>query len=1086
MFEPEKELVAKMLRAVLQSSKSGVALHRLQSEYKNLTGEWIPFKEMGFHALDTYLKSIPAVVRMDIGRVGEIVCHAVACKETAQIAQLVAHQRTPKKKSGGQVNCHMRLKYSAPITHIGKPKAMLRKPDFAPQEDRVARKPTPLVMRGKGNVWSGRPFADPIAVHVAPSYGSVPIREVQVQRNPTIASRPEKKVSLPPRFQKEVNQYAVQHPVTDSNANVISSGKAPLLGNFQPNLPIIQSNLRDLFNKHSHGILLAKLPSIYKETFKQDLDGEVLKQVVNWSHLCTAQKFTHNGYTEVLLCSPTKKPEMPQKITQQSTDQVKPIPTYGQTKPPSLPNPTTNPVPHSELKQKVSELLTHYSNGLWLQSLPKVFEDTYKITFPSDALKMNDLSEISSVDVISENPYKAILYPKSPQSGETNRNLLVTNEGQKCDDKPSQMEQSEKEMDLDLAIPPLVIPTESSPSVLVVELTNTEDVVIRYVGKNYSAAQELMEDEMKDYYNVNASSMRLNSLKVAQLVAVKVEDEIWLRAQILSVEGNKIKVLYVDHGFNEVVDCSKVCRLDKLFYSLPFQAAKCRLAGLEAFCGDPVVVKAVETKACGKILAVEILQRSDKPLVILYDTSGDEDISINAVCLRELYDHSLLAQVKVKSSYTNVNVTNVCSDGTLFCQLPSKGLTKLNELLQKIEAEFNSKTVTSSLFVSLPFYGKICLLFNKGKWARVEITSVHSSRALDVQFLDYGSIASVKVSELREIPSQFIRDLISIPPQAKRCCLADLPLNIGMWTPDAVLWLRSTVLNCSECSIKVVKIDEAKSILYVHLFTSRASLDSECSINRQITSEELWKQQKSLLPSTASTLHKDRGDAVAVTRKEQSSVTKKQSVGQGTTRPSIDLPPLLPLPRSGAHIDVFVSVACHPGHFVFQPWQELHKLEVLMEEMLLHYSTTEEKQPNLEKNKLYAAKVDNKWYRVLLRGILTNGLVSVYELDYGRHELVNSRQVLPLMDKFRQLPFQAVTSQLAGVKCEQWSEEAANVFRNHVEKKPLVALIQEIHESTNSWDRKVVAYIVDTSLPETDIWIHDLMSEYLAEISKSD
>lgn len=55
-----------------------------------------------------------------------------------------------------------------------------------------------------------------------------------------------------------------------------------------------------------------------------------------------------------------------------------------------------------------------------------------------------------------------------------------------------------------------------------------------------------------------------------------------------------------------------------------------------------------------------------------------------------------------------------------------------------------------------------------------------------------------------------------------------------------------------------------------------------------------------------------------------------------------------------------------------------------------------------------------RWYRVLLKGILTNGLVSVYELDYGRHELVNSRQVQPLIDEFRQLPFQAVTSQLAG------------------------------------------------------------------------
>lgn len=119
-----------------------------------------------------------------------------------------------------------------------------------------------------------------------------------------------------------------------------------------------------------------------------------------------------------------------------------------------------------------------------------------------------------------------------------------------------------------------------------------------------------------------------------------------------------------------------------------------------------------------------------------------------------------------------------------------------------------------------------------------------------------------------------------------------------------------------------------------------------------------------------------------------------------------------------------------------------------------------------------------------LKGILTNGLVSVYELDYGKHELVNIRKVQPLVDMFRKLPFQAVTAQLAGVKCSQWSEEASMVFRNHVEKKPLVALVQTVIEHTHPWDRKVVVYLVDTSLPDTDIWIHDFMSEYLVELSK--
>lgn len=54
------------------------------------------------------------------------------------------------------------------------------------------------------------------------------------------------------------------------------------------------------------------------------------------------------------------------------------------------------------------------------------------------------------------------------------------------------------------------------------------------------------------------------------------------------------------------------------------------------------------------------------------------------------------------------------------------------------------------------------------------------------------------------------------------------------------------------------------------------------------------------------------------------------------------------------------------------------------------------------------------WHRVLVKGVLNNGLVSVYELDYGKHELVSCSQLRPLIKEFRQLPFQGVTAQLAG------------------------------------------------------------------------
>lgn len=49
---------------------------------------------------------------------------------------------------------------------------------------------------------------------------------------------------------------------------------------------------------------------------------------------------------------------------------------------------------------------------------------------------------------------------------------------------------------------------------------------------------------------------------------------------------------------------------------------------------------------------------------------------------------------QVNSVYMNVTVSSVCSDGTVYCQLPSRGLAKLSEILMKIESHFHSQVHT--------------------------------------------------------------------------------------------------------------------------------------------------------------------------------------------------------------------------------------------------------------------------------------------------------------------------------------------------------------------------------------------------------
>ncbi|XP_072215834.1 tudor domain-containing protein 7 isoform X2 [Excalfactoria chinensis] len=1087
----EPDLVAKALRSVLLSCKHGIPLPELQSEYRSLTGEWIPFRHLGYATLEAYVASIPGVVRIERSKTGEVTCHAVVCPETMQIAQLVARQSSLKKKTGKQVNCRMRLKNTSPVTPVGKPEGALRRPRSLSTLEESNKKTIPRVPRGRGalcsttnptveSAWSAPPAAT----------GRGLPREIPMQRHVTLVNRSEKRPTVSPRFQKELQVHLSRRSSVDSNDNLNTSvveTHTVASGRSVPNVNKIQNRIKEILSKYKNGVWMSKIAQIYEEAYTEELSTTVLRQLEHWPHVCSVEKVCTGDQTYGIVYpakivppavkSDTEQDKAFQNVTPSKVDPV--LKTSTETESASC---------SSDFKQNVVNILVKYPSGLWADALPKLYQDAYQQKFPEGILNnLQLLSDICVVDFVSNAPQKAILYVKTQSC--TDENLNVTAKVRIPDGAKATAEQQheskEQYPESISSVPPLIIPSEGPVSVLVIEVNDTNELIIRYVGKDYSGAQEQMEDKMKAYYSKNSTVSQITFPSVGQHVVVHTE-EAWLRAQIISVEDKKLKVYYVDHGFSEVIESNRTYKLHKQFCSVPFQVTKCKLAGLEAFHDDPLLVKAVESQTYCKIFAVEILERSDIPLFVLYDTSGEDDININATCLKALYDKSFELNLQTDTLYTGVTVTSILSDGNLYCQLPSEGLSRLSKVLQKIE-DYLLQKETSEFNVSQPFCGKICLFLCKGKWTRVEITIIHSRRALGVRFIDTGRVAYVKVSDLREIPSQFLREVIKIPPQAIKCCLADLPPDTGMWTPEAVLWLRDHVMDYPEFSMRVVKQDGSKGIAHVYLFAPEDVSNIDRSINRRIINADLWKHQKDVFLSVAPTgasSTKVTGDAALQLNQGRSE--KRDSLEPRGAESSTDMPPPLPLTEVGGFMDVYVSVACHPGHFIVQPWKEMHNLEGLMEEMILYYSMAEERPVNIGTNKLYAAKIENRWYRVVVKEILRKGFLSVYMLDYGKHEVISMHKLQPLLDKFRKLPFQAVKAQLAGVKSQQWSEEASIIFRHRVEKRPLVAQIQAINESTNSWDRKIVTYLVDTSLPYADVWIHDFVSESLAELSEAD
>uniref|UniRef100_A0A8C8ENW8 Tudor domain-containing protein 7B n=1 Tax=Oncorhynchus tshawytscha TaxID=74940 RepID=A0A8C8ENW8_ONCTS len=974
------DLMKKMLRAVLQANKNGVSITRLQGEYRSLTGEFIPDRKLGYPSLECFLRSIPSVVRME-NRMGEIMCFAAVCQETAHIAQLVARQKSSKRAPGRSqmLNCRMRSKLASNFVFYGRSRLSLSQS--------------------------------------ASSENALSI---------TISNVP--------------------HPTP----------KALQPGDYNPQ--VVQNRISEVLKKYCSGLWLSKLPSVYRDMHKQDLPGQAVIDLENWTHICLVEKPVSTNRADRLVYPPQSKP---------------PSLALSPVKPPTAPY-TVKPA-------TLKELLSKYSHGLWAHALPKLYQETFKVPFPEDILSnLSLLLDICTVEYpMTDNKMKAILYGPTTEYKIPSPAIFPVASG----NPPTWISEKPKQFRKMLGI---------------------FLFLHRYIGEGYSQALETMEESMSTVYSQVSAQRLLPFPSAGELAAVKVEGgEEVVRAQVCEVMTDKVKVYYVDHGFSEVLSRTKLLELQKDFLKLPFQATTCTLAGLEQFSSELSVLQTLESLAVGKILLVELLQHdADPPQVVLYDTSHDDEVNINVVCLKALQDKAMENPLQVNSTYMNVSVTNVCSDGTIFCQLPSRGRVKLNEILDKIEAFFITQ-VTSESLVSTPFCGKCCLARYKGRWSRVEITNLHGSRVLDIKFVDLGVPASVEVIELREIPPSFLHELMVIPPQAIKCCLVEL--EVGVWTPEAVLWLRGAVLNSMDCSMKISTLDEDK-LVHIYLFTSKGSQDVTNSVNHQMATSDLWKQpgpQKDGLPTlsfldtvVANMVDQLTLDSPACSPIPVSTNTPSPLDGAGDmSNPTLVtsawgekqlvLPPLLELPQAGQNMDVYVSVACHPGHFVLQPWQDLYKLVVLMGEMVLYYNQREETPGpgDVQKGEVYAAKVDHNWHRVLVNRVLSSGLVSVYELDYGKHELVSCTLLQPLIESFRQLPFQGITAQLAGVEQCVWSEAATIVFRNHVEKKPLVAQVECVVEAELPWDRKMIVYLVDTSREETDIWVHNIMADFPEEQS---
>ncbi|XP_022091108.1 uncharacterized protein LOC110979538 [Acanthaster planci] len=124
------EMVNRTLRGVLLSEKGGVAINRVQGDYRDFTGTSLPFKEFGYASLEAFLRSIPNVVSLHRGPDGVVLCKCVTDDSTQRIGSLVNRQKGKKKGKGSGITAKP-----------GRPNARLAKPVY---QSNPSHKPRPI------------------------------------------------------------------------------------------------------------------------------------------------------------------------------------------------------------------------------------------------------------------------------------------------------------------------------------------------------------------------------------------------------------------------------------------------------------------------------------------------------------------------------------------------------------------------------------------------------------------------------------------------------------------------------------------------------------------------------------------------------------------------------------------------------------------------------------------------------------------------------------------------------------------------------------------------------------------------------
>ncbi|XP_076361783.1 tudor domain-containing protein 7B-like [Tachypleus tridentatus] len=937
--------VAKLIRAVLQSSKGGVYAHSLQNDYKFVAREPIPYKELGYPTLESLLTDMPDVVQCVKTPSGDCMFQAVSVASTQHLENLVARQKSSKTKS---LNKPQRpFRNPAPSTNRWKP----------PNKNYLSRGPPPSSRKQFGQLPAKPHFT---ANSSADGLGNKLNRHRKSlqQKSKSPSNKYSKSVEIPPRFQKHFSQTSTE--------------SVPL--------PLQQQAESWQVKPHQTSKLVTN-PKTYKEMIENYVKERGLESAVyKTMPLMSNKNKSENGWVCTVKVAdqsfrsyPNEKPTKAEAEEEAARAAVEGLSIGQEQIKEELPvTPVSTLEDIQNLTTRLAGLVSSRPNGVWSTRVPFEYKENFQENLPPNWLNLLMDGNCVRIDKVEND--RCILYPWKSYSKQASKNDCQTPE------QPSSLdgsEHTESDTSSVSGLPdPLQLPEGTHWDVFVGCVNSSIDLAVRLL--DYAEAFDKLATDMELYYFDNNHPVR--EVVEGGLYAVK-SDESCHRVQVLSTDELEVDCYFVDNGDIDKVMIADLQELEPKFLCLPFQAVHCQLAGLEDYAEESNTVYHVIDLIMGKTMVAEVVTREEPIQVILYDTSTEDDVNINEKVINITAKEAITPKLPQAGHITRAFLTHVTKDGDILVQIAGQGLTLLQSLMSKSSTVF--KEAIGNI-VKPAMDQMYCVRSNTDNaWYRAVVTSLASNMSsVEVLYVDYGRTATIPVLNMCELEA-VSETLTQIPHQAVRCRLDGIPPDSKLqWSQQAVDKLFQLAPLGQEFILKVITEATSTQPASVELFKRIQPTDELVSINTTLVlSKEIFRRnsitsptadksssflKSSLMSRKVSSVPKVKSLFIAPSSPPQSiesavsssctpvsplnitagddQALSKFRIKQIAVTPddseNLNFPPLQPpkVPEVGEYFDLLITVAANPHNFSCQSWKHGQLLQQLNEEMQSFYS----------------------------------------------------------------------------------------------------------------------------------------------------